>query len=176
MSNKTKAILTWAVATIIFVVSAYAILFMFNSSANAGGGKVRICHATASQTNPYVNIEVDSSSIENPNGNKYLNGHGDHINDIIPEFTFGETQFLGRNWDDTGQAIWKNDCKVVLPTPSPTPTEPTPTPTPTEPTPTPTEPTPTPTEPTPTPTEPTPTPTDVPAGGGGMAVSVPNLK
>jgi cell division septation protein DedD len=175
--DKTKIIIGWSVVVILVFISASIILNMVNSSANAGGGKIRICHATASDKNPYVSIEVDSSSIENPNDKKYLNGHGDHEKDIIPPFTFGETQFLGRNWDDTGQMIWKNDCSIILPTPSPTPTptptEPTPTPTPTEPTPTPT-----PTEPTPTPTEPTPTPTptDIPAGGGGMAVKVPSLK
>lgn len=189
MPENTRNLIIWIVIAAIFTITVGAILFMFNSNANAGGGKVRICHATASDKNPYVNIEIDASSIENPNDKKYLNGHGDHEKDIIPPFTFGESEFLGLNWDDTGQMIWKNDCKVVIPepTPSPTPTEPTPTPTPTEPTPTPTpteptptptptEPTPNPTEPTPTPTEPNPTPTDIPAGGGGMAVKVPALK
>jgi hypothetical protein len=186
VQDKTSNLIIWLVIGAIFVVTVGALIFMFSSSANAGGNKVRICHATASQSNPYVNIEIDSSSIENPNDNKYLNGHGDHMNDIIPPFSFNESSFPGRNWDDTGQVIWNNDCKVVTPTPTPTPTptEPTPTPTPTEPTPTPTptEPTPEPTEPTPTPepteTNPTPTPipTDIPAGGGGMAVEVPALK
>lgn len=164
MPDKTKTILAWSATVFLLVFAATLIINTINSSANAGGQKIRICHATASESNPYVNIEVDSSSIENPNDKKYLNGHGDHEKDIIPPFTFGETQFLGRNWDDTGQMIWNNDCKIIAPTPTPTPT-------PTEPTPTPTEPTPEPTEPSPTPT-----PTDIPAGGGGMAVKVPNLK
>ena len=161
MQNNKKNILVWAAIwiaiSIIFVVSVGAISLIFNDSANAGGGKVRICHATASQSNPYVNIEVDSSSIENPNDKKYLNGHGDHEKDIIPPFSFNETFFPGKNWDEAGEAIWNNDCKIILPTPNPTPTEPAPTPT----------------DPGETPV---PAPTDVPAGGGGMAVKVPDLK
>lgn len=37
--------------------------------------KVTICHATGSQSNPYVTITVDADG---------LNGHGDHSGDIIP--------------------------------------------------------------------------------------------
>jgi hypothetical protein len=184
VQNNSNNVLLYLVISAIFIVTVSGIIFMFHSNAIAGAGKVKICHATSSQSNPYVSIEIDSSSIENPNDKKYLNGHGDHMDDIIPKFSFNETTYPGKNWDDTGQAIWNNDCKVVTPTPTPTPTptEPTPTPTPTEPTPTPTPteptPTPTPTEPTPTPTDPNPqpVPTDVPAGGGGMAVEVPALK
>jgi outer membrane biosynthesis protein TonB len=193
VQNNTRNTVIWLVVVAVFVIVVGSLIFVFGQDANAGGGKVKICHATASQSNPYVSIEIDSSSIENPKDKKYLNGHGEHEKDIIPPFSFNESTFPGKNWDDTGQVIWKNDCKIITPTPTPTPTptEPTPTPTPTEPTPTPTPteptPTPTPTEPTPEPTEPTPTPeptettptpipTDVPAGGGGMAVEVPALK
>ena len=45
--------------------------------------KVRICHATASQTNPYTNPEVSVRSIINlPNGHHY------HEGDIIPPFYY----------------------------------------------------------------------------------------
>lgn len=37
--------------------------------------KIKICHATGSLKNPYVEIQVDESG---------LNGHGDHTGDIIP--------------------------------------------------------------------------------------------
>jgi hypothetical protein len=38
-------------------------------------GKLTICHATSSETNPYNEITIDRSG---------LNGHGDHEGDIIP--------------------------------------------------------------------------------------------
>ncbi len=38
-------------------------------------GRITICHATGSATNPFVEITVDMSG---------LNGHGDHADDIIP--------------------------------------------------------------------------------------------
>ena len=38
-------------------------------------GKITICHATRSTTNPFVEITVDLDG---------LNGHGDHLDDIIP--------------------------------------------------------------------------------------------
>lgn len=169
--NIFKFIAIWIALVAVFIAAVAALMFVFKDSASAGGGKVRICHATASQSNPYVNIEVDASSIENPNDKKYLNGHGDHEKDIIPPFSFNESSFPGKNWDEAGQAIWNNDCKVILPLPTPTPTEPLPTPTevpdPIEP------PMPDPTEPVETPI---PVPTEVPAGGGGLAVEVPALK
>jgi LPXTG-motif cell wall-anchored protein len=71
--------------------------------------KVTICHATASDTNPYTINSVDESSIDAP-GNRYLNGHGDHERDIIPPFR----TFPGRNWDEAGQAIWNNGCQVPV--------------------------------------------------------------
>jgi hypothetical protein len=38
-------------------------------------GKITICHATSSETNPYNEITIDRSG---------LNGHGEHEGDIIP--------------------------------------------------------------------------------------------
>ena len=38
-------------------------------------GKITICHATGSNTNPYNKITVSFNG---------LNGHGNHVNDIIP--------------------------------------------------------------------------------------------
>jgi hypothetical protein len=42
---------------------------------NANDGKLTICHATASASNPYSEITIDFNG---------LNGHGKHLNDIIP--------------------------------------------------------------------------------------------
>lgn len=40
-----------------------------------GDGKITICHATSSETNPYNMITIDRNG---------LNGHGKHEGDIIP--------------------------------------------------------------------------------------------
>ena len=46
-----------------------------NSNVVTTGRRISICHRTLSATNPYVLITVDRNS---------LNGHGDHVGDIIP--------------------------------------------------------------------------------------------
>jgi hypothetical protein len=81
---------------------------------------VTLCHATNSNHNPYVPIEVDVSGD--------LNGHADHTGpvwnptlkaqhiewgDIIPPFDYGEGQhFDGLNWTTEGQAILNNECEI----------------------------------------------------------------
>jgi hypothetical protein len=67
--------------------------------------KVVICHATASDTNPYVSEEVSSESILNIDGH---GANGINAGDIIPPFE----GYDGQNWDATGQSIWNNDCAV----------------------------------------------------------------
>ena len=52
-----------------------------------GATKVTICHATASATNPYVQLEVDDDAIVKPNG------HGEHPDDIIPPFDYVDQTF-----------------------------------------------------------------------------------
>ncbi len=152
--------------------------------------KVTICHATSSTSNPYTVNSVNTSSVDEE-GNKFLNGHGDHTGpvfdpanppaswgDIIPPFTNPETgnSFPGMNWP-AGEAIWANGCQVPTMSPSPTMTSPTPTdtsPTPTETSPTPTETSPTPTETSPTPTETSPSPTETtvsPSPGSTVTVT-----
>jgi hypothetical protein len=65
---------------------------------------VTICHATGSETNPYVLMEVNAAGV--------VNGHlgDDHQNgeDIIPEFTFRDETY-GPQGD---QSILENDCVV----------------------------------------------------------------
>jgi hypothetical protein len=93
--------------------------------------KVTICHATNSDTNPYVMETVDIASTG------YVKaGHVDHTGpiwyegakdahvkwgDIIPSYIYQPTSFTfpGLNWTDEGEAIWDNDCvPLTLPSPS----------------------------------------------------------
>ena len=86
--------------------------------------QVRICHATSSQSNPYVE---NHPAIEN-NGD--LNGgHLDHTGpvypddgwgDIIPPYKYVDSEgkpqaFPGYNWGGAGQGIWERDCNVPAP-------------------------------------------------------------
>jgi outer membrane biosynthesis protein TonB len=117
--------------------------------------KVGICHRTASDTNPYVYIEVDEAAVDT----HLHNGQG-HPPKTNPDGS-PRNDYLAPNG--------ASDCEVPSSTATPTPTgtpsatatppEPTPTPTPTtvpseEPSPTPTS-TPTPSEPVPSTTPPT---------------------
>lgn len=90
--------------------------------------KVTICHATNSQTNPYVTVTVSASSITGKH--KILSGHGDHKGgvwysgtadhswgDIIPAFTNANgDKFAGQNMNEAGKKIFDNGCKVTVPT------------------------------------------------------------
>jgi hypothetical protein len=99
-----------------------------SSAASSKVDKVTICHATGSQTNPYVRITPSASGV--------INGHvgSDHQGgrDIIPPFSYtskGEEHFFpGQNWDATGQAIWNNGCNVPVSNPPPGPPPPPPPP------------------------------------------------
>jgi len=79
---------------------------------NNGGGddsskKVTICHYSATST--YEQISVSKESIDEDNG------HGHHVNDIIPPFTKDdEGSYAGKNWDTAGQATWNNKCVVPV--------------------------------------------------------------
>ncbi len=72
--------------------------------------KVTICHATASASNPYVEITVSSSAIS-------TQGHDQHQDrrDIIPPFSYPGGSFPGLNWDSTGRAIHDAGCREPQP-------------------------------------------------------------
>ena len=71
--------------------------------------KVTICHATASDSNPYVQITVDVASIIGDSGH----GHsGVNAGDIIPAFDIDGVSYAGNNLDPAHQAILDNACNV----------------------------------------------------------------
>lgn len=69
--------------------------------------KMRICHATASASNPYTSITVSVSSL----GGKGNGDHYAHPGDIIPPVNGHD----GRNWDARGTAIYAAGCRAVSP-------------------------------------------------------------
>ncbi len=107
-----------------------------------GVQKIRICHSTDSQSNPYTNPNVDQDSADGYSGND--NGQGDHYlehngpvwYDGIPNHSWGDIippvaadgekpGHNGKNWNSQGQAIWNNQCNIPAdPTATPDPTDP----------------------------------------------------
>jgi len=138
--------------------------------ANGKPTKVDVCHATGSQNNPYVLVNVSVHSVDDANG---LNGHGDHQNDAWDSFTFQDVNYPGQGDMDSCRTDKPTD---VPPTDIPTSTE-EPTTTPTD-TPFPTNiPSPTWTSsetstprPTDTPSSPTPKSTETPRPTGTTTV------
>lgn len=75
--------------------------------------KHTICHATGSESNPYVRITPSVSGV--------YNGHMGHQDgeDIVPPFTYKGVTY-SQNWDAEGQAIFNAGC-AVPPPPAPAP-------------------------------------------------------
>lgn len=153
---------------------AAAALVVPSTSAIAAQETIDICHATGSDSNPYI--------VNSPSKDGDVSGHADHegpiwfdgINedwgDIIPPFTFPGGSFPGLNWTAEGEAIHANGCNIPDPTATPTDAPPTATPTDAPPTATPTE-----APPTATPTGDVGGATGTPAGTVGGATSDPTL-
>jgi hypothetical protein len=82
--------------------------------AKTNGNGIEICHATSSESNPFV--------LEHPSASGDLDGHTGHPHDIIPPFVFVEngttTSYPGQNMDTlygagfTGAEVLANSCKV----------------------------------------------------------------
>jgi hypothetical protein len=67
--------------------------------------KAPICHATGSQSNPFVMIEPSVSGVFHGHlGASHQDGR-----DIIPPFVYQGVTY-SQNWDATGQAIFANGC------------------------------------------------------------------
>jgi hypothetical protein len=105
-------------AAVTALVTAFGggLLLMSAASAGAAPGDVTLCHATGSETNPFVVITI------NPAG--AYNGHlgDDHQDgeDIIPPFEY-QGQTYSQNWNTAGQAIHRNGCKEGTPPTSSSP-------------------------------------------------------
>jgi len=99
----------------ICVIGFLFLLWTGTVSATPNRDKVSICHATSSESNPYVSLNVAQDSVDGDGGND--NGQGDHYlnhpNDIIPPISDIHS---GLNWTTEGQAIWNNGCKPHHPT------------------------------------------------------------
>lgn len=87
-------------------------------------GQVTICHATASNNNPYNSISPNIGNNGDLSGG-HLNHTGgiypqDNWGDIIPPYDYTDSNgnpahFDGMNWSAQGQAIWNNGCNVPTP-------------------------------------------------------------
>ena len=69
--------------------------------------KITICHATGSETNPFVEITISKNG---------LNGHEDHADDIIPAYTFNGVSYPAKNPGKVcgGTPPKTPDCKGVM--------------------------------------------------------------
>ena len=76
--------------------------------------KVTVCHATSSDSKPYIQQE--------PAKDSDVGGHDGHDGDIIPPFEFEGGSYPGKNWTAEGQAIYDNDCVVPDGNDDPAPT------------------------------------------------------
>lgn len=100
-------------ATLSVFVLALVVVFS-SASAMTQEQTVTICHATASESNPYI--------VNHPAADGDVSGHDSHEGgvfpddpwgDIIPPFDYGDGQhYEGKNWTAAGQAIWENECEV----------------------------------------------------------------
>lgn len=78
-----------------------------------GGADVTLCHATDSQTNPYVRITVDASGAYHGHYTQHMGsiypGSNGKWGDIIPPFTYDDHSY-SLNWTTAGQAIYNAGC------------------------------------------------------------------
>ncbi len=91
------------------------------SQGNPNRNPVTICHATHSESNPFVTETVDDDSVDGigeGSGQSADHNRDDHQDgeDIIPP---GSWDPDGRNWDANGQAIWNNGCSMPGSSPAP---------------------------------------------------------
>lgn len=79
---------------------------------------VQMCHGTGMNENPYT-VEhpatiVDVDGHDGHAGPVWYQGITETWGDIIPPFLAGDVSYPGMNWTTEGQAIWQNECQVVV--------------------------------------------------------------
>lgn len=100
------------------------------AAGRTGHTPVTLCHATGSETNPFVPITTDDDGVLG-SGASGGNGHDGHAGDVIPPFSYLDNQgvagsYPGKNWDAGGQALLANGCRAPEPPPPPPPPLPPP--------------------------------------------------
>jgi len=86
------------------------------SVSRKGHCDVVICHATGSQSNPYIQITVDDRAVDGVGSSDHNRDGHQNGEDIIPP---GFWDADGRNWTAEGIAIWENGCEIPEPPPPP---------------------------------------------------------
>lgn len=109
----------------------FSFAFLTAIPAHAGAEEVTVCHATGSEENPYVKLEVPLEAFISPGNSEH--GHGSHEGDIYPGFQYvkksGEiVDVPSRNWDVdvipgmTGKYLFEVEgCEVPVETEEPEP-------------------------------------------------------
>ena len=92
------------------------------SAAPQAATKVTLCHATDSQTNQYVSVNVDVAAAfdghyKHDKGPIWFQGITGKWGDIIPPFTY-KGHGYSLNWSATGMTIQANGCVIPGPAPS----------------------------------------------------------
>lgn len=98
---------------LVFVISLLSVGFFVTKVLANPPEKITICHATGSNSHPYITNQPDKTADvgghDGHNGGVYpTNPWGD----IIPPFDFDGGHYDGKNWTTEGQAIYNNGCKV----------------------------------------------------------------
>ena len=117
--KKTFAFVTVSV-TVLSLLMTLAGPFGFSAVA-APPDTVTICHATGSNSNPYVVHNPaksgDVSGHDGHNGPVWFEGIGEEWGDIIPPFEYESGSYPGKNWTEAGQAFYNNSCNIPAPPP-----------------------------------------------------------
>jgi len=84
---------------------------------------VTICHASASNSNPYIvqnpSKDGDVGGHDIHNGPVWFDGITEEWGDIIPPFSYDDGSYPGKNWTTEGQAFYNNGCNIPTITPEP---------------------------------------------------------
>jgi hypothetical protein len=106
-----RRVSTLRVAVVVILIGGTVGVSMPSASASPGPpGRVTICHATGSATNPYVQITVSENAVREGHGHN-RNGHQGG-EDIIPPGPSYDPN--GRNWE-AGKPIYDEGCLTFSP-------------------------------------------------------------